>query len=99
LKKILEEHPELFNNETIKYIKDAKRTLHLFRHTFARDALKAFKWNRYLVAKLGGWVKDSNLQIYGDYDLLSLIEASVEEHRIEFCSEECKKRIEEFLRS
>jgi hypothetical protein len=42
-------------------------------------------------------VKDSNLQVYGDYDLLSLIEASVEEHRIEFCSEECKKRIEEFL--
>jgi hypothetical protein len=41
-------------------------------------------------------VKDSNLQVYGDYDLLSLIEASVEEHRIEFCSEECKKRIEEF---
>jgi hypothetical protein len=97
LEKLLAERPELFNSDTVKYIKDAQKVLHLWRHTFAREALKAFKWNRYLVAKLGGWVKDSNLQIYGDYDLLSLIEVSAEEHKMEFCSEECKKRIEEFL--
>jgi hypothetical protein len=97
LRKIITEKAELFNTDTVKYVMEAGRVLHLWRHTFARDALKAFKWNRYLVSKLGGWIKDSNLQIYGDYDLLSLIEASVEEHRIEFCSEECKKKIEEFL--
>jgi hypothetical protein len=54
LEELLSEKPELFNSDTIKYIKDAQKVLHLFRHTFAREALKAFKWNRYLVAKLGG---------------------------------------------
>jgi len=99
LEKLANEHPELFNNDTLKYVIDKKKTMHIWRHTFAREALRAFKWNRYLVAKLGGWVKDSNLQIYGDYDLLSLIQASAEKHEIRFCSEECKKKIEAFLSS
>jgi hypothetical protein len=97
LLELMNERPELFNSDTVRYIKDAKKTLHLWRHTFAREALRAFRWNRYLVAKMGGWIKDSNLQIYGDYDLLSLLEVSAEEHKIEFCSEVCKRKIEEFL--
>jgi hypothetical protein len=97
LLELMSEKPELFNADTVKYIKDAKKTLHLWRHTFAREALRSFKWNRYLVAKMGGWIKDSNLQIYGDYDLLSLIEVSAEEYKMLFCSEKCKEKIEEFL--
>jgi hypothetical protein len=98
LLELMKERPELFNSDTVKYIVEAKKTLHLWRHTFAREALRSFRWNRYLVAKMGGWIKDSNLQIYGDYDLLSLLEASSEEHEMRFCSEECKRKIEEFLK-
>jgi len=105
---------KMFNTDTIRYsawrgksrrIGEKKRkrkgtkVLHLWRHTFARDALKAFGWNTYLVSKLGGWVKESNLRIYGDYDLLSLIQASAEKHQMRFCTEECKKKIEAFLSS
>jgi hypothetical protein len=97
LEKLAQQYPQYFNTDTLKYVKDLKKTMHVWRHTFAREALRAFKWNRYLVSKLGGWVKDSNLQIYGDYDLLSLIQVSAEKHRIEFCSEGCKKKIEVFL--
>jgi hypothetical protein len=99
LEKLAQQYPQYFNADTMKYVVDKKKTMHIWRHTFAREALKAFKWNRYLVSKLGGWVKDSNLQIYGDYDLLSLIQVSSERHKIEFCSTICKERIESFLES
>jgi len=99
LEKLAQQYPQYFNADTLKYVVDKKKTMHIWRHTFAREALKAFKWNRYLVSKLGGWIKDSNLQIYGDYDLLSLIQVSAEKHSLAFCFEECKKRIENFLKS
>jgi predicted DNA-binding protein YlxM (UPF0122 family) len=101
LMKLMEQYPDKFNEDTRKYIQGVGnfkgKVLHLWRHTFAREALRAFGWNRYLVSKLGGWVKDSNLQIYGDYDLLALIEASSEEHKMQFCSNVCKEKIEKFL--
>jgi integrase len=81
LEKLAQQYPQYFNADTLKYV-DKKKTMHIWRHTFAREALRAFKWNRYLVSKLGGWIKDSNLQIYGDYDLLSLIQVSAEKHKI-----------------
>jgi integrase len=95
---------KLFNNDTIRYIlgeelegkkrkRKQGRVLHIWRHTFAREALKAFGWNTYLVSKLGGWVKESNLRIYGDYDLLSLIQASSEKHQMIFVREGMKKMI------
>jgi len=99
LEKLAQKYPQFFNYDTLKYVIDKKKTMHVWRHTFAREALRSFKWNRYLVSKLGGWIKDSNLQIYGDYDLLSLIQVSTEKHKIEFCSEKCKERIESFLKS
>ena len=99
LERLAQQYSQYFNTDTLRYVKDLKKTMHIWRHTFAREALRAFKWNRYLVAKLGGWVKDGNLQIYGDYDLLSLIQVSTEKHKIEFCSEKCKERIESFLKS
>jgi hypothetical protein len=99
LERLAQQYQQYFNADTLKYVKDLKKTMHIWRHTFAREALRAFGWNRYLVSKLGGWIKDSNLQIYGDYDLLSLIQVSSEKHKIEFCSEKCKERIEAFLKS
>ena len=101
LMKLIEQYPDKFNEDTRKYIVGQGRfkgkVLHLWRHTFAREFLKAFGWNRYLVSKLGGWIKDNNLKIYGDYDLLALIEASSEEHKVQFCNEVCKEKIEKFL--
>jgi hypothetical protein len=101
LTKLLEQYPDKFNEDTRKYIQGVGnfkgKVLHLWRHTFAREFLKAFGWNRYLVSKLGGWIKDNNLKIYGDYDLLALIEASSEEHKVQFCSNVCKEKIEKFL--
>jgi len=99
IEKALKELNYPFNEDTRKYIMERNKTLHIWRHTFARDALRAFKWNRYLVAKLGGWIKDSNLQIYGDFDLLSLIQEASKEHRIVFVNEETKKLIDSFLSS
>jgi len=99
IEKALREIEYPFNEDTKKYIYEKSKTLHIWRHTFARDALRAFKWNRYLVAKLGGWVKDSNLQIYGDFDLLSLIQEASKEHQIKFVNEETKKLIDSFLSS
>ncbi|MCD6552611.1 MAG: hypothetical protein J7M16_01215 [Anaerolineae bacterium] len=88
LRGLLLKYLDRVNEDTRKYIVDAKKTLHLMRHTAAREFLRAFKFNRYLVAKLLGWKKESNLNVYGDYDLLSLIEVSAEEHKIEFISAE-----------
>ena len=110
LLRLISEHgSKLFNNDTIRYIigeelesskkkkkRKQGRVLHIWRHTFAREALRAFGWNTYLVSKLGGWVKESNLRTYGDYDLLSLIQASVEKHQMIFVRD-MKKMIEEFL--
>jgi len=78
LDKLTNEHPELFNKDTIEYIKKGK-VFHLWRHTSARSALKAFRWNRYLVAKLLGWEKPDNLKIYGDFGLMELLHEYVKE--------------------
>jgi hypothetical protein len=60
------------------------------RHTSAREYLRAFKFNRYLVSKLLGWMKESNLSIYGDYSLLELLTVSTEEHKVNFVSDDVK---------
>jgi len=63
---------KLMNQDTKEYLKHGK-VFHIWRHTSAREYLRAFNWNRYLVAKLLGWVKPDNLQIYGDYSALELL--------------------------
>ena len=85
------------NEDSKKYITEAKKSLHLLRHTSAREYLRAFKFNRYLVSKMLGWVKESNLQIYGDYGLFELLKVSSEEHKIEFVSPEVKQKLLTFL--
>ena len=78
LSKMLQEHKELFNKDTVEYIRKGK-VFHLWRHTSARSALKAFRWNRYIVAKLLGWEKTDNLRIYGDFGALELLQEYVKE--------------------
>jgi len=90
LKHELMKYIDELNEDTKAYILDAKKSLHLMRHTSAREYLRAFKFNRYLVSKLLGWVKESNLSIYGDYSLLELLTVSTEEHKVKFVSDDVK---------
>ena len=70
---LLKRYADLMNQDTKEYLAHGK-VFHIWRHTAAREYLRAFKWNRYLVAKLLGWVKPDNLQIYGDYSALELLQ-------------------------
>lgn len=83
LKEQLMKYYNQYNTHTQLYLARNK-VFHIWRHTATREYLKALGYNRYLVAKLLGWIKDSNLVIYGDYELLRLLELSTEEHTIKF---------------
>jgi hypothetical protein len=83
LKEQLMKYYNQYNAHTQLYLARNK-VFHIWRHTATREYLKALGYNRYLVAKLLGWIKDSNLVIYGDYELLRLLELSTEEHTIKF---------------
>jgi hypothetical protein len=65
-----------------------KKYYHVWRHTATREWLAGLRYNRYLVAKILGWIKDSNLVIYGDFDLLALLKVRAEKHKIKFISDE-----------
>ena len=95
---LMRDYPELFNADTKAYVVDAKKTLHLMRHTSAREFLKAFRWNMYLVSKLLGWEKVENMKIYGDYGLLELLQARAQEHKLEFIDEETTKMLRRVLK-
>ena len=84
LLKIWQAKPSLFNQDTKRYLNldgsvRTARVFHLWRHTAARAALRTFHWNRYLVARLLGWEKSDNLQIYGDFSALQLLQEMPEE--------------------
>lgn len=102
LRKIMREqlaqHIDKLNEDTKSYIIDAEKSLHLWRHTSAREFLRALKFNRYLVAKLLGWKKENNLKIYGDYELVELLQAMSIESKIQFVSDEVKKRLLSFFK-
>ena len=72
-KEMLKRYPDLFNKDTKDYLAKGK-VFHIWRHTSAREYLKALNWNRYLVAKLLGWVKESNLSIYGDFSAIEILQ-------------------------
>jgi len=78
LQRILREHKDKLNKDTIEYIK-LGRALHIWRHTACRSALKAFKWHRLMVARLLGWDKPDNLQIYGDFGLMEMLREYIKE--------------------
>lgn len=85
-----------YNRHTILYL-DRNKIFHVWRHTATREYLRAFKFNRSLVAKLLGWIKESNLVIYGDFQLFQLLEIMAEEHKLEFVSPPVKKRLEQVI--
>ena len=76
-----------YNEDTRRYLR-LKKYYHVWRHTATREWLAGLRYNRYLVAKILGWIKDSNLVIYGDFDLLALLKVRAEKHKIKFVSDE-----------
>ena len=99
LKKEMNEYRDLYNHHTILYLNKGK-TFHIWRHTATREYLRAFKYNRSLVAKLLGWIKESNLKIYGDFQLFELLNIMAEEHKVKFVDEPVYKRIKQvFLKA
>jgi AcrR family transcriptional regulator len=92
MKSLLMKYFDKFNKHTQLYLQKNK-VYHIWRHTATRDYLKALGYNRYLVAKLLGWIKDSNLVIYGDYELLQLLQLAEEEHYIKFVDEPIYHRL------
>jgi len=87
IKQALMKYYDEYNNHTKHYL-DKSKVFHIWRHTATRTYLRAFKYNRSLVAKLLGWIKESNLVIYGDFTLFQLLNIMAEEHHIKFVSDE-----------
>jgi len=92
MKEMLMKYFDRFNRHTQLYLQKSK-VFHIWRHTATREYLRALGYNRYLVAKLLGWIKDSNLVIYGDYDLLQLLQLAGEEHYIKFVDDHVYTRL------
>jgi len=99
VRNLLLKYVDKLNEDAKQYVVSAKRSLHLMRHTSAREFLRAFGFNRYLVSKLLGWQKESNLSIYGDYDLLTLLNVRSEEHKVEFVSEDVLNEVLNVVRT
>jgi len=92
LKKHMMKYFDEYNKHTKLYLQKSK-VFHIWRHTATRTYLRAFKYNRSLVAKLLGWIKESNLVIYGDFQLFQLLNIMAEEHDIKFVSPELYNKI------
>jgi len=96
---LLENYVNELNEDSKAYVYDAKKSLHIWRHTSAREYLRAFRFNRYLVSKMLGWDKSDNLRIYGDYGLLELLQVSSEEHKIQFVSESVFEKLKQYVKA
>ena len=97
MRELLDKYIEKLNTHTKLYIQK-KKVFHIWRHTATREYLRALGYNRSLVAKLLGWIKDSNLVIYGDFTVLQLLRAkgisglAVQEH-LDFVRPELRDEI------
>jgi len=99
LKQAMMKYYDEYNRHTKMYLEKSK-VFHVWRHTATRTYLRAFKYNRSLVAKLLGWIKESNLVIYGDFELFQLLNIMAEEHDIKFVSPELYNEVRrEILRA
>ena len=92
LKQAMMKYYNEYNHHTQLYLQKSK-VFHIWRHTACRTYLRAFKYNRSLVAKLLGWIKESNLIIYGDFQLFQLLNIMAEEHDIKFVRPELYQEI------
>lgn len=101
LKEQLTKRMDKLNSHTCLYLEKSK-VFHIWRHTATREYLRVLEYNRSLVAKLLGWIKDSNLVIYGDYSILQLLgaEGGVEQQTyLDFVSPELREEILRVIRS
>ena len=81
-KTMIQRYRDKFNSHTLKYLGEKEndnertktRVYHIWRHSFAREGLRASKWKMYIVSKLGGWNKVDNLKIYGDYGVEEILQ-------------------------
>jgi hypothetical protein len=71
-KKIVLKYADKLNDVTKLYLVEAKRSLHVIRHTSAYNFLIASNYNMFLCSKLLGWKKADNLKIYANPTLLEI---------------------------
>jgi acetoin utilization deacetylase AcuC-like enzyme len=72
-KLLVEKYLSELNEVTKLYLTQAKRSLHLLRHTSAYTYLVASNYNMFLVSKLLGWIKADNLKIYANPTLMYIL--------------------------
>jgi hypothetical protein len=70
---LVEKYLTELNENTKLYLTQAKRSLHLLRHTSAYTFLVASNYNMFLVSKLLGWIKADNLKIYANPTLMFIL--------------------------
>ncbi|MEM4621012.1 MAG: hypothetical protein QW607_12475 [Desulfurococcaceae archaeon] len=83
LKNVLNKYFDELNEDTQRYLKHSK-VFHIWRHTSNRDHLVAFNFNRTIVSKLLGWIKEENLKIYGDYSIDEILRFKPEMRKVIF---------------
>lgn len=92
LTRIIKKYENELNEDTRRYLRHSK-VWHIWRHTANREALIAFEWNRMIVAKLLGWIKETNLQIYGDYSIDQIFQLKPERIELKFVDDSTKREI------
>jgi hypothetical protein len=99
-KLLVEKYLSELNEVTKLYLTQAKRSLHLLRHTSAYTYLVASNYNMFLVAKMLGWIKADNLKIYANPTLMYILSSTtgkVERVRFFENEEQVFSRIREAL--
>ncbi|MEM4976082.1 MAG: hypothetical protein QXT64_02015 [Desulfurococcaceae archaeon] len=92
LTRIIKKHENELNEDTRRYLRFSK-VWHIWRHTANREALIAFEWNRMIVSKLLGWIKEQNLSIYGDYSIDQIFQLRPERIELKFVDDSTKREI------
>ncbi|MEM1831900.1 MAG: hypothetical protein QXJ97_10270, partial [Desulfurococcaceae archaeon] len=92
LTRIIKKYESELNEDTRRYLRHSK-VWHIWRHTANREALIAFEWNRMIVSKLLGWIKEQNLQIYGDYSIDQIFQLRPERIELKFVDDSTKREI------
>jgi len=101
---MLRRYGDKMNRDTKAYLGENKNSFerkmkifHIWRHTFAREGLRASKWNMYIISKLGKWDKVDNLKIYGDFGIDELLETHQESYLLFLYNEWLEKAVKEKL--
>jgi hypothetical protein len=88
-KKLVLQYADKLNDVTKLYLIEARRSLHVLRHTSAYNFLVASNYNMFLCSKLLGWKKADNLKIYANPTILEIAQLDrAEVEKVEFVSRE-----------